>query len=66
MRRWSGGLVLALAMVALLAASTLGAGGDRVLISSAKRVDERPFRGVVLVSVGNSTVCTGFVVAPRK
>jgi len=58
-------LVLALTMVALMAGSTLGASGDRVLVS-AKRLAERPFRGVVLVSVANSTVCTGFVVAPRK
>jgi len=26
----------------------------------------RPFRGIVLVAIGGGTVCTGFIVAPRK
>jgi len=39
--------------------------GDRKLIA-ARRLTKRPYRGIVLVSVGSSVVCTGFAVAPRK
>ena len=65
MRRLCASIVVALVLVMLLAGTALGASGDRTLISASK-LTQRPFRGVVLVSVANSVVCTGFVVAPRK
>jgi V8-like Glu-specific endopeptidase len=64
-RRWRTSLLLSLAMLVLAAGSALGASGDRALVNAAK-LGERPFRGMVLVSVGNSVACTGFIVAPRK
>jgi V8-like Glu-specific endopeptidase len=47
------------------APATAGASGDRTLVNSAQ-LKRRPFRGVVLVAVGERVVCTGFVVGPRK
>jgi V8-like Glu-specific endopeptidase len=38
---------------------------DRALVTSAQ-LRRRPFRGVVLVTVGDRVVCSGFVVAPTK
>jgi V8-like Glu-specific endopeptidase len=48
-----------------LALPASGASDDRWLVSAAQLRD-RPFRGIVLVKIGSRTVCTGFVVAPRK
>ena len=42
-----------------------GASGNRALVS-ASQLRQRPFSGVILVTVGDRVVCTGFVVAPRK
>jgi len=45
--------------------SARGASGNRALVGAAQLL-QRPFSGVVLVSVGDRVVCTGFVVSPRK
>jgi len=69
--RWSSGIlaVLALVMVlgssALVASSTIASAGDRAIVGAA-RLSERPFRGIVLITVGSRSLCTGFVVGPRK
>jgi V8-like Glu-specific endopeptidase len=42
-----------------------GASDDRALVTSAQ-LQDRPFRSVVLVAVGDHVVCTGFIIAPRK
>jgi len=42
-----------------------GASDDRWLVT-ASSLRTRPYRGVVHVQIGSNTVCTGFVVAPRK
>jgi V8-like Glu-specific endopeptidase len=65
MRRWIAAVAMTLALVVLSAGSSLGATGDRTQIGGNK-LTQRPFRGTVLVSVGNTVVCTGFIVAPRK
>ena len=44
---------------------TAGASGDRTLVTSAQ-LRRRPFRGMVLIAVGERVVCTGFVVSPSK
>jgi V8-like Glu-specific endopeptidase len=61
-----GGLAI-LALAGLLAAPVAAArdSGERALVS-ASQLRERPFRGVVLVTVGERVVCTGFVIAPTK
>jgi V8-like Glu-specific endopeptidase len=38
---------------------------DRSLVP-ARKLTERPWRGITLITVGNRIVCTGFVVGPRK
>jgi len=45
--------------------STAAAKDGRTLVNSS-RLNARPYRGMVLVAVGERVVCTGFVVAPRK
>jgi V8-like Glu-specific endopeptidase len=42
-----------------------GASSRRWMVP-ASGLRDRPYRGIVLVAVGQGTVCTGFVVAPRK
>ena len=64
-RRWLLAGVTALLLLGLAGGETIGATSDRSLVP-ASRLTDRPFRSLVLVSVGNSVVCTGFVVAPRK
>lgn len=69
MRRWLP-RILAVVMLALLGLgsglSVASAGsGDRSLVPASK-LTEPPFRGIALVTVSDRTVCTGFVVAPRK
>jgi V8-like Glu-specific endopeptidase len=64
------GRALAVVIIALLAlGSGMGAAqaaeGDRSLVPRSKLTD-KPFRGIALVTIGRRTVCTGFVVAPRK
>lgn len=65
MKRTSRLLLLVVVFVVALSSSTLGASSDRMLVS-ATRLRQRPFRGLVLVSIDNSIICSGFVVAPRK
>jgi V8-like Glu-specific endopeptidase len=64
----------ALALVAALSATGLvgqasevraGDSGDRMLVASSQ-LQDRPFRSLVLVTVGERVVCTGFVIAPTK
>jgi V8-like Glu-specific endopeptidase len=69
MSRWFG-RVLAVVVISLLA---LGSGlsvaqageGDFSLVPRSK-LFEKPFRGIALVTVADSIVCTGFIVAPNK
>jgi V8-like Glu-specific endopeptidase len=42
-----------------------GGSGVRALVSSSQ-IRERPFRSMIMVTVGERVVCTGFVAAPRK
>ena len=42
-----------------------GDSGDRTLVGSTQ-LQDRPFRSLVLVTVGERVVCTGFVVAPHQ
>jgi V8-like Glu-specific endopeptidase len=61
----------AILLVATVAASGAvpvafaGDSGDRTLVTAAQLAD-RPFRSLVLVTVGDRVVCTGFVIAPTK
>jgi len=69
MMRWTARLLALVVMAALAVGSGLsvaqGAEGDFSRVPRAK-LTERPFRGITLVTIGDRTVCTGFVVAPRK
>jgi V8-like Glu-specific endopeptidase len=60
-----GTATLALAGLLLVPVPAVGDSGDRALVT-ASQLRERPFRGVVLVTVGDRVVCTGFVIAPTK
>jgi V8-like Glu-specific endopeptidase len=42
-----------------------GDSADRALVT-ASQLRDRPFRGLVLVTVGDRVVCTGFVISPTK
>ena len=67
-------LAALLLMVATMAASgatgaaptaVAGDSGTRTLVASTQ-LQDRPFRSLVLVTVGERVVCTGFVIAPTK
>ncbi|HZW02050.1 MAG TPA: trypsin-like serine protease, partial [Candidatus Deferrimicrobium sp.] len=58
-------LVAAVAAAGVVPAAFAGDSGDRTLVTSAQLAD-RPFRSLVLVTVGDRVVCTGFVIAPTK
>ena len=58
-------MLLALGLVAALAAPALGAPAGSTLATS-RQIEQRPFRGIVLIGVGSRVACTGFVIAPRK
>ncbi len=69
MTRWPRRL-LALVVMAVLAfgvgaAVAQGAEGDYSLVPR-KRLSEKPFRGIALVTVGDRVVCTGFIISPTK
>lgn len=65
MKRWTLRLVIAVAMLMVATSSVAGASGDRSLVGQGK-LTQKPFKSIVLVSVGRSVVCTGFVVGARK
>jgi V8-like Glu-specific endopeptidase len=68
MERWlSRGVAIGLAVLTLAAASVTGvaAADDRSLVPSSK-LDDRPYRGIALVSVADRIVCTGFIISPTK
>lgn len=45
--------------------TTAAAEGDFSKVPK-KRLTQKPFRGIALVTIGNRVVCTGFVIAPTK
>ncbi len=69
MSRWFGRVVAVLVISLLALGSGLSvaqaAEGDFSLVPSSK-LFEKPFRGIALVTVADSIVCTGFIVAPNK
>lgn len=57
--------LLAMLLVAAFGVtSTVAADGSSLVPSS--KLDDRPWRGITLVSIGDRVVCTGFVVGRRK
>jgi V8-like Glu-specific endopeptidase len=64
-RRWTLRLVIAMAMLVVASSSVAGASGDRSIVGEGK-LTAKPFKSIVLVSVGSRVVCTGFVVGARK
>lgn len=59
-------LVLVVAAGAIFGSGhAAAASGDRVLIGAGK-LTSRPYRSIILVSIGSRVVCTGFVVGARK
>jgi V8-like Glu-specific endopeptidase len=65
LRRTGLGLLAAVLLAVLSVGSAAAGTGDRSLVGAAK-LTQRPFRSIVLLSVGRDVVCTGFVVARRK
>jgi V8-like Glu-specific endopeptidase len=65
MTRWSTRLIVALALALLAASVAAGATGDRALVTE-RQLDRSPYRGIVLVTVGSRSLCTGFVLSARK
>lgn len=68
MARWlSRGFATTLAVLVLAAATITGvaAADDRSLVPR-HQLDDRPYRGIALVSVADRVVCTGFIISPRK
>ena len=59
--------LLTLVGLAVVAPGVEAAGdsADRALVT-ATQLRDRPFRGLVLVTVGDRVVCTGFVISPTK
>ncbi len=68
MSRWtSRWLVSMLALVVLASVSVTGAvAADSTSLVPDSQLDQRPWRGITLVTVGDRVVCTGFVVGQRK
>ena len=58
-------LAAAVAAMGVVPAVLAGDSGDRTLVGSTQ-LQDRPFRSLVLVTVGERVVCTGFVIAPTK
>lgn len=58
-------MLLALLVAGPLPAAVAGDSGDRALVSASQLTD-RPYSGLVLVTVGERVVCTGFIIAPTK
>jgi V8-like Glu-specific endopeptidase len=67
-RRWASGTLVVLmvaALVGLLPSSAAAATPDPVLVSDGA-IGSSPYQSVVLVAVGGSVACTGFVIGVRR
>jgi V8-like Glu-specific endopeptidase len=60
-----GAVVASAGIAGQTSAALAGDSGDRTLVASTQ-LQDRPFRSLVLVTVGERVVCTGFVIAPTK